>query len=159
MIKFLISVSAMLLAFGTFGCSDDNSGGSPAFCTSTETAPAGIAGFEFQGAITGGSGDSLCTDTSTTVAGVFNADTTYSLTVTTTDPECLDSSGTYTYSASTNTGTVMATQVLPEPAEATLKLCVSAVSVIGSDTTYTGTYLLTASDGSTQNGTYSAGLP
>ena len=150
--KLLLSGATLLLFFGLFGCSNDDSGGS-VFCDSQALAPETIVGATLDATIDASSSAAFCQDENGSYDGTFSADT-YDLAYTGSE-ECDSTSGNYTYSAEGSIGTVDADQTAPETAVAKLELCVTEIEVFSGTTTYKGNYRLTAEgDTGSQTGTF-----
>ena len=139
--KLLLSGATLLLFFGLFGCSNDDSGGS-VFCSSTQDAPSAFLFADFTATITSASVD-FCQDTNGTYTGRFESNGTYTLTYQGSEG-CDDTSGTFVYAADGNTGTITAAQTSPEATTATLALCVTNTEAVEGEIGYVGNYILTA---------------
>ena len=157
--KLLLSGATLLLFFGLFGCSNDDSGGS-VFCSSTQDAPSSIGDSSLTATINAGAGPGFCQDPAGQYLGTFNSDLTYSLQYQGFNEQCLDTAGTYVYAANGNTGTITATQTSPEATTATLELCVTNTEAVQGSIGYEGNYRLTAEgEEGNQTGDYDLDVP
>jgi hypothetical protein len=167
MIKVLAPVAAMLIALGSFGCSDDDSGGSGFACNSEESAPAELQEMELVGAVEDGTGV-LCDTPGAAVTIGFSPEPTepgeppeYYWETETDLPGAKENcssvnAGTFSYSTNGPLGTLQGTPLDPSGPfgeSIQLQICITSMIEDGADTIYGGNYEVRTANGDRQTGT------